>query len=81
MIDRISLAHFNIANYVLDDEKTSQDFLLGSVVDMANGEIHYTLERCSYMIDNSTYFKNDYRYKIQDDATLKLLSIDYNNDK
>lgn len=77
MISRISLAKLNLATYVMDDFKTSQKYQLISSTNIVNGEINYFVDQRSYISGEiTTHSECTYLYKIQDDATLKLLSMD-----
>jgi len=81
MISKISFAWHNIATYLMDDERSLQKFQLGGIVNIVNGEINYSVDQRCWIDEISSYSKSFYRYKIQDDATLKLLSVDHKQDK
>lgn len=81
VVSRLSLAECHVAEYVMDDEKSSQNYQLISSINIANGEIKYFVDRRSYLSRNIvTQSEYTYLYKIQDDATLKLLSVEQKQD-
>ena len=74
---RTSLAKFNLATYVMDDFETTQNYQLISSTNIVNGEIIYSVDQRSYISGEiTTHSECTYLYKIQDDATLKLLSVE-----
>lgn len=81
MISRTTLAKFNLATYVMDDFKTTQNYQLISSTNIVNGEIIYSVDQRSYISREITsHSECTYLYKIQDDATLKLLSVESKQD-
>ena len=81
MISRTSLAKYNLATYVMDDFKTSQNYQLISSINIINGELNYFVDQRSYISGKITsHSECTYLYKIQDDATLKLLSVEPKQD-
>lgn len=77
MTSRCSWAEFGVGKYYLDDKKTVCDSQVISSTEVANGEIRYSFTQSSYIDGEATSVESSvYRYKIQDDATLKLLSVE-----
>ena len=78
LVSRLSLALNYINNYQLkDDSKKRYLCQIVSGVDIMNGEIHYGYDQRRFVNrDLISQFESTYVYKIQDDATLKLLSVE-----
>lgn len=66
---------------MMDNYMTEQLYQLISSTNIINGEIHYVVDNRSYLSKNmTTHSESTYVYKIQDDATLRLLSVEHKQD-
>ncbi|MBP5515435.1 MAG: hypothetical protein J6X86_00655 [Bacteroidales bacterium] len=76
-ISRLSLALGYINDYKMDDSETRYLYQIIGGADIMNGEIHYGYDQRGFVNrDLTTHSQSTYKYKIQDDATLRLLSVE-----
>ncbi|MBP5548060.1 MAG: hypothetical protein J6X58_04100 [Bacteroidales bacterium] len=75
MISKLSFALDYLNTYLMEDSEKYYEYQLMGVADIMNGEIHYGYDqRRAVNRELTTHSESTYIYKIQDDATLKLLS-------
>ena len=77
LVSRLSLCLFYTNSYVMDNSNTRYLYQIIGNADIMNGEIHYGHDQRRFVNrELITHSESTYVYKIQDDATLKLLSVD-----
>lgn len=77
MVSRFSWAESGVDFFPLENTETDQTAQILSSTKIVNGEISYEYIKRSFIAGEATFVESAvYRYKIQDDATLKLLSVE-----
>lgn len=77
LVSRLSLCLFYVNSYMMDNSDTRYLYQIIGGADIMNGEIHYGHDQRRFVNrELITHSESTYVYKIQDDATLKLLSVD-----
>ena len=76
---RLSLALDYVNSYLMDDSGTWYLYQIIGGADVMNGEIHYSFDQRRFVNrELVTHSESVYIYKIQDDATLKLVEYKQN---
>lgn len=80
-VSRLSLVLGYMNSYLMEDSKTRYLYQIIGGADIMNGEIHYGYDQHRFINrELESHSKSTYIYRIQDDATLKLLSLEQNQD-